>query len=501
MGTVLPKQRAFYEPYLQKQRVVLQCSLMNRALRNALDAWLADPGRRPLVLRGARQVGKTWLVRDLAARSGRTLVELNFERDPGLRRHFATNDPQVILGELSLALGRDIQPDSALLFLDEIQAASEVLARLRWFFEELPALPVLAAGSLLEFALAAPTFSVPVGRISFRQVEPLGFDEFLEAHGQQRLLGTLQAWQPGQALSPAAHERATGWLHRYAMVGGMPAVVAADVQGQPPRAIRTLQGDLVATYRADFARYTGRLDPGILDTVLLAATRSLGRKFVLAHVGEGVKAQQASRALTLLAQARLVHPVRHTAGRGLPLGAEARDSHRKVVLADVGLLHPLLGTPAGSTFPAWDALAPALRGQLAEQLAGQQLRLLLDGVGEGPDLFYWQREGGRPGEIDYLIALGGRIVPVELKSGAAGSMKSLHQFMLERRLDLAVRCDANPPSVMDVAVRTTQGEPVAYRLLGVPPYLLHRLPELVSTARSAPPAPRATGPSGPRPPR
>lgn len=454
---------------------------MKRTISSRLEAWLVDPGRKPLVLRGARQVGKTWLVRDLAARSARSLAEVNFERDPGLKRHFASNDPQHILGELSLALGIEIRPERSLLFLDEIQSAPVVLSKLRWFYEELPSLTVIAAGSLLEFALADAAFSIPVGRISFQQVEPLGFPEYLEAQGQEALLAVISAWRPGTELSPAAHGQAAIWFNRYAMVGGMPAVVAAEIAGREPRALRDLQKELVATYRADFARYCRRMDRDVLDSVLRAAASSLGRKFVHARVGEGVKQHQAKRGLELLAMARLVHVVRHTAANGLPLAAEVKETFRKAVLADVGLVHALVGTPAAQAFPAWESLAPALRGQLVDQLAAQQLRLLDAGAGDGPELFYWQREGGRPGEIDYLTQLDGRILPIELKAGAAGSMKSLHQFMFDKRLDLAVRCDANPPSVQDLSVKTTQGNPVSYRLVGLPLYLLWNLRDVLGS--------------------
>ena len=453
---------------------------MKRTVSVTLDRWLADAQRRPLVLRGARQVGKTWLVRDLAARAKRDLVELNFERDPSFKRYFAPRDPAQVVGQLSLALGRDIDPDKSLLFLDEIQAAGEVLAGLRWFFEELPRLPVVAAGSLLEFTLADHAFSMPVGRISFRHIEPMGFPEYLQAHGQERLLATLSAWRASQALPAAAHDTATRWFERYAMVGGMPAVVAADVAGQEPRVCRELQRELMATYRADFAHYAGRMDRHVLDGVLRAVVGSLGRKFVYARVGEGVKQQQAKRGLELLAAAKLCHIVRYSTGTGLPLGAETKGSFRKAILADIGLLHALVGTPAGTVFPAWRDLAPGLRGQMAEQLAGQQLRLIDSGVGDGPELFYWQRDAGRPGRIDYLVQLHARRIPIELKAGAAGSMKSLHQFMFDRQLDLAVRGDANPPSLMRVAVKTTRGDTVAYRLLSVPLYLLWALPRVVA---------------------
>lgn len=453
---------------------------MKRLVESRLNAWLDDPGRRPLILRGARQVGKTWLVRELAARSGRRLIEVNFERDPALRKAFKSNDPRHILGELSLALSVDISPERSLLFLDEIQAAGEALSALRWFYEELPQLPVAAAGSLLEFALADHAFSMPVGRVSFQSVDPMGFAEFLLAHGQERLMAAIRTWHPGETLSAVAHEQSVRWFHRYAMVGGMPAVVAADVAGRPPGHVRELQKDMVAAYRADFAKYAGRMDREILDAVLSAVAASLGRKFVNARVGEGVKQHQAKRALDLLSMAGLAHLVRHAAAHGAPLAAEAKGSLRKAVACDVGMVHALLGTPAGQAFPSWESLAPSLRGQLAEQLAAQQLRSADPGSGDTAQLYYWQREGGRAGEIDFVVQLHGAVIPIELKSGATGAMKSLHQFMFERKLGIAVRADANPPSMMDMDLKTTQGHAVRYRLLSVPLYLLWNLPNLLA---------------------
>jgi predicted AAA+ superfamily ATPase len=452
---------------------------MERLLSQALVGWAGSSRRRPLVLRGARQAGKTWLVRDLASRIGRDLVEVNFERDPRRAAHFKPADPGAILAELSLALGREIRIDGSLLFLDEVQAAKDVLAKLRWFAEELPDLPVIAAGSLLDFALAEHSFSMPVGRISFLHVEPLGFHEYLRAHGRSDVLTALEAWGPGQPFSTTLHERALDWFRRYAMVGGMPAVVAADIGGAPARLCRELQRDLVATYRADFAKYAGRMDQSVIDSVLYAVARSLGRKFVYARVEDGVKQQQAKRALDLLATARLCHLVKYTAARGLPLGGEVKETFRKAILLDVGLFHALSDTPASERFPAWKDLAPAVRGQLTEQLAGQSLRLAGELSGDGPALYYWQREGGRPGEIDFVLQAGTRVVPVELKAGSAGAMKSLHQFVFDRSLSLALRLDENPPSVLDVDVRTTQGDAVKYRLLGLPLYLAWRSVELL----------------------
>lgn len=453
---------------------------VKRAAEEELATWLASPRRLPLVLRGARQVGKTWLVRELARSQGRALLELNLERDPRLRGAFQANDPRVILGEVEIATGRAIDASNALLFLDEIQAAPELLAKLRWFAEELPELPVVAAGSLLDLVLAGSAVGVPVGRIQYRHIEPLGFDEFLGAHGQTRLLASLDAWRPGADLSGIVHARATEWWDRFAMVGGMPAVVAADVSGAEPRACREVQRELAATFRDDFGKYGTRMSRDVLDAVLLAAVRSIGRKFVHERVGPAIKGPQAKRALELLVAAKLCHLVTHTAANGLPLGGEAKPQSRKVVLLDVGLVHAWLGTPATRVFPGREQLSSALRAQLAEQLAAQALRLFEPPSGDGPRLFYWHREGGRPGEVDYVVALGGRVLPVEIKSGSAGAMKSLHQFMADKGLDLAVRVDANPPSSMTVNVATTQGDRARYTLLSLPLYLLHRLPDLVA---------------------
>ena len=485
------KQRVEILGRLVKQRVELYRSHMERGVSQKLDHWLTRKERRPLVLRGARQVGKTWLIRDLALRLGRSLVEINFERDPQLSRCFAANDPKRVLAELSLAMDCDITPDGSLLFLDEIQAVPEMFARLRWFAEELAVLPVAAAGSLLNFTLADKSFRVPVGRIGYLHVEPMGYQEYLRAHGQDRLIDALKAWHPGGELSTVAQARATEWFDRYAMVGGMPDVVAADIAQQDPQICRALQRQLVATFRDDFAKYSGRMDRNILDSTLTAVASSLGRKFVYAHVEQGVKQHQAKHALELLAQARLCHIVRHAAANGLPLAGEIKDTFRKAILLDVGLLHALLATPAARAFPSWDSLSASVKGQLTEQLAGQELRLLDSASGDEPTLYYWQRNGGRPGEIDYLLQIAARIVPVEVKAGAGGAMKSLHQFMFDKQLDLAVRFDRNPPSLAELSVKTTQGDSVRYRLVSLPLYLAWRLPEIMDVLAFGAPTPNA----------
>jgi predicted AAA+ superfamily ATPase len=260
-----------------------------------------------------------------------------------VRRYFASNDPGHILGELSLFLGREIRPERALLFLDEIQAAGEIVAKLRWFHEEMPALPIVAAGSLLEFTLADHDFSMPVSRVTFRHIQPMTFSEYLVAAGRTSLAETLAAWRPGEELSAAAHDAAMTAFDRFAMAGGMPEAVRTDIEGASARALREVQRDLVATYRADFAKYSGRMKSDILDATLLAVSAPIGEKFTYSRTGHGVKHQQAKKALELLSRARLCHIVRRTTANGLPLGGEVSERSCKAILGDVGVFHALVG--------------------------------------------------------------------------------------------------------------------------------------------------------------
>ncbi|MFC1708335.1 ATP-binding protein, partial [Planctomycetota bacterium] len=273
---------------------------MERTATVHLSSWLDSPGRKPIVLRGARQVGKTWLVRDLARRSGRKLVELNFEADSSWRQCFSDNDPTAILTRIGVKFGRRVEPADSLLFLDEIQAYGEALAKLRWFAEEMPTLPVVAAGSLLEFSLGDHAYSMPVGRIAFYNLDPLGFDEYLRAHDQQQLLEALSAWRPGRPLDAVVHEQAGRRLERFAMTGGMPGIVAAELDGATSESIRGSQRQLGATYRADFARYSGRVATDTLDGVLRSVAFQLGHKFVYSRVDTDARHHHVKAALELL---------------------------------------------------------------------------------------------------------------------------------------------------------------------------------------------------------
>ncbi len=446
---------------------------MIRFATKELDAWLKNPDRKPLVVRGARQVGKTWLVRDFAVRNNLELIELNMEKFPNMADLFSENSPKKILKNIEAELAVKIKPESSCLFLDEIQAAPELFSKLRWFKEDMPELPVIAAGSLLEFAFNKSQYSMPVGRITYAYLEPISFFEFMLASGNEALYQKILSLGPKEMVPQSLHSKGMNLYHQYCLVGGMPESVQAWVEHEDLQACIKIQHDLLTTYRDDFHKYGGEMDARLLNRILLSVSEQLGGKFVYSMVDPGVKTPIIKKALMMLFQAKVCSKIAHTSGTGLPLGAESNEKFFKALLVDVGLVSAQLGLSMEKRARV-DKMVFSNKGGIAEQFVGQQLRAsyspLLD-----PLLYYWQRTGGRLGEIDYIIQHGNKIIPIEVKSGAAGSMKSLHQFMAEKNLTLAVRFNANPPSVDELKIKTTLGQPVEYRLLSLPLYLAERV--------------------------
>lgn len=467
--------------FSKKQHVVLAILKgsidMIRFASKALDQWLKNPNRKPVVIRGARQVGKTWLVRDLTIRNKIKLIELNFERLPSLADLFSENDPAEILRNIEAELATSIELDSSLLFLDEIQAAPQLFSKLRWFREDMPQLPVIAAGSLLEFAMNKYQYSMPVGRITYFHLEQMSFFEFLVATGNQVLCDKLSSIHPETKMPESLHEKCLGLYYDYCLVGGMPEVVLEWIDSKDLKSCIKIQQDLLATYRDDFHKYGGEMDAELLNRIFLSVSEQLGNKFVYSRVDSAKKVVKIKNTLTRLCQAKVCTKVRHTAGNGLPLGAESNDKFFKAIMVDIGLVSVQMGLSSTSRGEAKNIIF-SNKGGLAEQFVGQQLRTAQAPLVE-PRLFYWQTTGGRQGEIDYIIQHGHRVVPVEVKSGATGSMKSLHQFMANKHLDFAVRCYTNQPALEDISVKTTLGQPVSYRLLSIPLYLTERLNGLI----------------------
>ena len=393
---------------------------MKRLIEQELVQWKESSRRKPLVLRGARQVGKTWLVEQVLAKDFEGLVKIDLEKRRDLHTVFGDNlEPKRILNLLELATGKII-PGKTLLFLDEIQACPRAIMALRYFYEEIPDLHVVVAGSLLDFAFAE--ISVPVGRLHYLHVHPMTFYEYLMALGKEPM--AEQTRKSPSATSQAAHEQIIDELKNYFFTGGMPECVKTWRDTTSLRTVAEVQTEILDSYRDDFAKYTPKTDPRCLDAVLLSVAKSVGEQLKYTRLDETHTGPTNRKSFDLLTKARIIHKISACNPSGLPLGATANPQKFKAAFLDIGLMQRLCQVPIDTEIRQTDLLA-IYRGKLAEQFVAQEM--LATGSGE---IFYWSRERrASNAEVDYLLVRNGRIYPVEVKSGAAGALRSLHLML------------------------------------------------------------------------
>ena len=395
---------------------------MKRLIDSDLLQWKKSSGRKSLILRGARQVGKTFSVRQLG-KTYEDFYEINFEKRRELHSVFERNlDPARILRDLSVDRGTPILPHQTLLFFDEIQACPQAILSLRYFYEEIPDLHVVAAGSLLEFALEH--IGLPVGRVQTMTMYPLSFAEFLVARGQSLLLKALCEPQP---LSEIVQEIAVKFLSEYFVVGGLPEVVANWVAHEHPLEIKDTLNTIVNAYRQDFEKYARKSQLKYLDLLLQHVPLQIGKKFKFHGMGEYRKRELAP-CIELMAKSQIVHMIYHSSCQGIPLGAQADLEKYKVILFDVAITQQLLGLDIKSWF-----LKPQEafinQGELVESFIGQEM-LAYSSPSAHNTLYYWQREArGSEAEIDYVSVIDGDIIPIEVKAGKGSTLKSLHSFL------------------------------------------------------------------------
>lgn len=433
-----------------------------RKIDKDLRAWVASSKRKPLILRGARQVGKSTAARSLAASAGLDLVEINLERYSYLNKVFASFDLAKIFLELDSIAGRSIRSlERPLLFLDEIQATPAALAALRYFYEDLPELPVLAAGSLLEFALADFQYSMPVGRVEYRFIGPLSFEEYLAAAGENFLLQVLQnAGQDFSALSDHAHEKLLQAHRRFLYIGGMPEAVSYSLSVQDPVACQSVQQALLDTFEDDLAKYCSGNALVRLREVYRKLPHHIGRKIKYANFSKEEKAREIKASLQQLAMAQLWYPVHHSDCTARPLGATKSEDIQKALFLDVGLMSRAMEV-RWNHVAKLDERALCNEGAIAEQYIGQEL-LYRRGSQEKPSLYYWLREKkAGNAEVDYVIDDFEAIIPIEVKSGKSGTLRSIYQFVLAHKSPFAVRFDLQKPSLQ-------MGE---FRLISLPLYM------------------------------
>jgi len=440
---------------------------MKRSIDETLLAWKNDPNRLPLILRGARQVGKSYAVEQLGKEHFQNTVVVNFEEKPVLGTAFETLEIPRILRTLSSLTGLEITPGKTLLFLDEIQNCLPALKALRYFAEKMPSLHVIGAGSFLEFVLEDEEgISFPVGRVQFLNMKPLSFIEFLNANSQSGLVDLLSSISLENPISETLHEHLLQYVRDFFFIGGMPRIVDKFSQNQSFLACQHAQSAILDMYGLDLAKYSKKKEYKNLHILFDRIPEFVGQHFKYSKIDpeSSNSSRDYKNALHKLELARLIHTVSATSANGLPLRSETVNGKFKVFFLDIGLLQYALEIDPEDRA---SSLADIHRGVLAEQFVAQELLAYTDPYLE-KHLYFWDRQKkGSTAEIDFLISLSGKLVPIEVKSGKGGKLRSLYQFLESKPAKIGVKISEAPLSFeKDV--------------LSVPFYLISRLPELLS---------------------
>ena len=426
------------------QIVTIMAEYIHRNVDSELIAWKEDSMRKPLLLRGARQVGKSSAVKNFG-KQFEYFAEVNFERHKAIKTFFQGDiDVRLIAKKISSYINVPVEAGKTLLFLDEIQECPEAIMALRFFKEDYPELHVIAAGSLLEFTLQElPTFGV--GRIHSLFMYPMTFDEFLYANHEEGLILLRNEAYGNQSLDQAFHDKLVEYFRTYLLVGGMPESVLAWTKTHDFNRCRNIQEDIILTYEDDFSKYKKRVNPDLLRTTMRGICHQAGEKLTYKQISADYQSSQIREALRLLTLAGIVTPVVATSGNGIPLDAEADEKSMKVLFLDPGLLLAVLQLEGDLSQQLIELILAGTpqelvnKGGVTEMVAGLEMMRYKPCI-QRQKMFYWEQKGKSVAEIDYLEIHNMKITPIEIKSGTQGGMKSLWLFMREKKLTEAFRC-------------------------------------------------------------
>jgi predicted AAA+ superfamily ATPase len=385
-----------------------------------LKQWYLSKKRKPLVLRGARQVGKTFLVKQLAQAMNLQLIEINFELQSLRSLGSPVIEMRDLLTEIELKVGRRLEPKNDLIFFDEIQKCPQALVALRYFYELHPQLAVVAAGSLLDFLFHDQAISVPVGRIEFHFLGPFTFSEYLAAKNKHLLVEEFR--KPAEQMGVDAHDLLMKEWNSFLITGGMPECVQAEVDGGDLFEIRKIQKNLFNTYKADILKYSKGTQIIRCETVFDYVPGHIGQKVKYSEVDPDERAINLKAAIQLLIYARIILPVYHSNATSLPLKSVADERIYKLFHLDVGLVS------AGLQIDSFlDANSPSF-GPMSEQFVAQHLAYL--DPSDDPKLFYWLKDKSAvKAEVDFVYSYGGQVVPIEVKSSRSAKSRSLSEFV------------------------------------------------------------------------
>lgn len=417
---------------------------LKRNIDSELLKWKEDPTRKPILLRGARQVGKSWSVRKLGTYF-KYFIEINLEKRRDLIPLFSElTDVHEITKRLGVITGVPVTPGETLLFIDEIQFSPDAIKMLRYFKEDFPELHVIAAGSLLEFALETlPSFGV--GRVKSLFMYPFSFTEFLSALGKDTWITEIETASAANPIFNALHKDIVQTYRTFLMVGGMPASVATWVTTRDYHSCAIEQDEIRQGYFDDFSKYAKKISPELLKNTLQSVALQTGSKFIYSKVAPEVRLADVKQALNLLSQAGIIKEIKMSSASGLPLGATVNPKFSKYFLLDTGLLLRILDMDLNSNQKISELILAGSteelvnKGSIAEMFVGWEILKSQSPLMQH-DIYYWENTSkGASSEVDFVMAYEMSILPIEVKSGTSGKMKSLRMFMDSKNIDTAIR--------------------------------------------------------------
>jgi len=455
---------------------------MYRKSLDILEKWLKKDKSKPLILRGARQVGKSYLVRELAKINKRNLIEINLEKIV-LKEliNKESFDIKKILSEIEFISKKKITQNT-LLFIDEIQSSPDAINSLRYFYEDFPELKVIAAGSLLENVIHLNKMTMPVGRVEYHYLGPMTFFEFLEALNETELLEELKKINLDSYMLEAIHNKSKELLKLFYYIGGMPEAILTYIQTKDFERVRDVHYNLLQSYKDDINKYATKNESQIILDIIQYLPNNLGKKVIYSKISNK-NSTYVKNAIKLLSMANIISIVTHTNCSGLPLSSNQDSGTMKLYFLDIGLYNMLMNI-------SWEDLKYLrseellIKGNIAEQFISQHL--IYNNPTRGiQKLYFWLRNKKLgAAEVDFIISCNRKIYPIEVKSGTSGKMKSLWQLVSEKNLPECLRFDLayrkKFKSKINFKLTTSNNNnSIETNLTGIPLYLVEKLTEFI----------------------
>ena len=443
---------------------------MKRNIQQYLKEWKNSVNKKPLIIRGARQVGKTFIIKKFAEDEFEHFVYINLELESGLQSIFKSKNPELIINELTAVYNIPLIEGKTLLFIDEIQTSPDAIAALRYFYEQVPSLHVVAAGSLLDHTLNEMQYSMPIGRVEYAYLFPMNFQEFLMALDKEGLVNYINNYSIETEFSEAIHEKISEYLRLYFFIGGMPEAIQTYIDTKNLIEVEKIHANILTSLQYDFAKYGSKRQQEFLKTSLHYVANNIGRKVKYTNIDRNAHSSQLKEALLKLEMSRVIHLVRKTKSVNPPITQFADNDKFKSLFIDIGLVCHLAQIKLNNL----QSLVTDFEGALAEQFVGQEIVASFPFYKE-TKLYYWSREAkSSNAEIDYLFQKENEIYPLEVKAGKTGTLKSMQVYLGEKAKQKGIRLNLDLPNygndLQAKIIVNKEDKSITYSLLSLPLY-------------------------------